>query len=133
MYPEMAKSTIKRRWSLKNQILTLFYAFKDAETPWYAKLTSLLSIVYLLSPADLIPDVIPFAGYIDDLFIVPFLINISTKLLPAGVKKIAEQKALDRSKKLQWVFILAVSIIIGLLVLFFYVGNKLFYYLKESI
>ena len=128
----MAKNPIRRRWSLKQQILTLFYAFKDARTPWYAKLTSLSSLIYLLSPADFIPDVIPFAGYIDDLFVVPFLINISTRLLPLDIKKIAEEKARMKSKKLQWVFILAAIIIIGLLILLFYLGTKLFYYLKDA-
>ena len=63
----MANTTLKTKWSLKKQILVLYYALKDKRTPWYAKVTALSSIVYLISPADLLPDVIPFAGYIDDL------------------------------------------------------------------
>lgn len=127
----MAKANISRGWSLKQQILTLYYAFKDERTPWYAKVTSLSSIVYLLSPADLVPDIIPLAGYIDDLVIVPFLISIATKLLPAGVKKIAEEKARARGKKLVWVMILVSVIIIGLLVLLFYLGKQLINYLSD--
>lgn len=122
----MAKLQVSRGWSFKNQILTLYYAFKDSRTPWYAKVTSLSSIVYLLSPADLLPDVIPFAGYIDDLFIVPFLVNIATKLLPVDIKRIAEEKARRNSKKMLWVIILAAIVLVGMLVLLFYLGKKLF-------
>jgi uncharacterized membrane protein YkvA (DUF1232 family) len=107
----MANTTLKTKWSLKKQILVLYYALKDKRTPWYAKVTALSSIVYLISPADLLPDVIPFAGYIDDLFIVPFLINISTQLLPADIKRIAEERARKRSKKVIWTIVIVVLLI----------------------
>lgn len=107
----MAKSSLKTKWSLKHQILTLFYAFKDKRTPWYAKITALSSLIYLVSPADLLPDIIPFAGYLDDLFIVPFLVDLSTKLLPADIKRDAELRARARSKKILWVLIIAVLVL----------------------
>src|SRR5688500_16739231 len=96
----MAKVITSRRWSFKKEIFTLFYAFKYERTPWYAKLTSLLSVIYLLSPADIVPDIIPLAGYIDDLLVVPFLVNVSTRLLPADVKRKSEEIALKNSRKL---------------------------------
>ena len=104
----MAKTSLRTRWSLKNKILTLFYAFKDSRTPWYAKITALSSIIYLISPADILPDVIPFAGYIDDIIIVPFLIDLSTKLLPAEIKRDAEQRARTRGKKILWMLVIIV-------------------------
>jgi uncharacterized membrane protein YkvA (DUF1232 family) len=122
----MAKLPVSRGWSFKNQILTLYYAFKDNRTPWYAKVTSLSSIIYLLSPADLLPDIIPLAGYIDDLVVVPFLVNIATKLLPPDIKRIAEERARKNSRKMIWVFVLIAVILIGLLVLLFFLGKKLF-------
>ncbi len=108
---------------MKN-IFILYYAFKDARTPWYAKLTALLSIIYLLSPADFIPDIIPFAGYIDDLVIVPFLINISSKLLPEDVKQLASQKASKNNKQLKWLIAVLAILVIGLMALFFYLLTK---------
>jgi uncharacterized membrane protein YkvA (DUF1232 family) len=122
----MGKITVSRSWSFKEQILTLYYAFKDQRTPLYARILSLSSIIYLLSPADLLPDVIPLAGYIDDLFVVPFLVNVSTKLLPLQVKAVAAEKARRNSRKLAWVLLLIVLLLIGLLVLFFYLGKQLF-------
>jgi len=115
----MAKSSLKTKWSLKHQILTLFYAFKDKRTPWYAKITALSSLIYLVSPADIIPDIIPFAGYLDDLFIVPFLVNLSTKLLPPVIKYDAELKARARGKKILWMLIIIVLLLtIGLYFIF---------------
>lgn len=116
----MANIRVTRGWSFKKQILTLYYAFKDDRTPWYAKVTSLSSLVYLLSPADLLPDIIPLAGYIDDLLVVPFLVNIATKLLPPDVKRIAEEKARKNSRRMLWILIVIAVVIIGLLVGVFY-------------
>ena len=107
----MAKGSLKTKWSLKHQILTLFYAFKDNRTPWYAKITALSSLIYLISPADILPDIIPLAGYLDDLFVVPFLIDLSTKLLPANIKHDAELRARARGKKILWILVIVVLVI----------------------
>lgn len=123
----MAKKGISGNWSLKRDILTLYYAFRDSRTPWYAKFTSLLSVFYLISPVDFVPDVIPFAGYIDDLFIVPFLISIANKLLPGEVRLIAEQKAKVKNKKLLLVTILIGVVMIGLVVVLSLLTRELFF------
>lgn len=122
----MAKLVNRRRWSFKNEIFTLFYAFRDDRTPWYAKMTSIISVIYLLSPADIVPDIIPLAGYIDDLFVVPFLVNISTRLLPADVKRIAEAKAKRKSRTLTVALIAGVIVVIALLVLLFIWARNLY-------
>jgi uncharacterized membrane protein YkvA (DUF1232 family) len=116
---------------MKN-LLTFYYALKNQATPWYAKFTALLSIIYLLSPADIIPDIIPFAGYIDDIVIVPFLINISTRLLPAHVRQAAEQQAIKNKRKLIWIKIAVIIALIGLMVLLFYLGTLFYQYLKDA-
>jgi len=116
----MGKVAISKGWSFKKELLTLVYAFRDERTPWYAKLTSISSVVYLLSPIDLLPDMIPLAGYVDDLFVVPFLVNIATRLLPADVKSAAETKARIKGKKITWILVLIAILLIGILVLIFY-------------
>src|SRR5690349_10999898 len=116
----MAKSTLKAKWSFRKQLLTLYYALKDNRTPWYAKATALTSILYLFSPIDILPDVIPLAGYLDDLFVVPFLIDVSARLLPAEVKLLAEQRARARSKKIFWVIIIVILVIAAAIAYFMY-------------
>lgn len=46
--------------------LILFYCLKDNDTPTWAKGVIVGALGYLIMPADLIPDLIPGAGYGDD-------------------------------------------------------------------
>lgn len=111
-------------------LLTFYYALKDSRTPWYARFTALLSIIYLLSPADILPDIIPLAGYVDDIIIVPFLLNMATKLLPAGVRTIAEQKATKNSKRLIWIKVFLIIVVIAVMVGFYFLGVAIYDRLK---
>jgi uncharacterized membrane protein YkvA (DUF1232 family) len=67
--PKKWKEFIK---SLKLNIYILYLAYRHPKTPWYAKAFSLLIVAYALSPIDLIPDVIPVLGYLDELFCFPW-------------------------------------------------------------
>ena len=84
-----------REWSreLKRQTLTLYYAARDPDTPWHAKLVAGLVVAYALSPIDLIPDFVPVLGYLDDVIIVPAGIWLALKLVPPAVMKAARQTA----------------------------------------
>jgi len=46
--------------------LTLFYCLRDADTPAWAKGVIVGALGYLILPMDLIPDILPGAGYSDD-------------------------------------------------------------------
>jgi uncharacterized membrane protein YkvA (DUF1232 family) len=46
--------------------LILFYCLRDHDTPTWAKGVIVGALGYLILPADLIPDIIPGAGYGDD-------------------------------------------------------------------
>jgi uncharacterized membrane protein YkvA (DUF1232 family) len=111
-------------------LLTFYYALKDPRTPWYAKLTAALSIIYLVSPADLLPDIIPLAGYIDDIVVVPFLLHFANKLLPQEVRSIAEQKAIKNRKKLLWIKIGIAILVIGIMVLTYFLAKSLYEHIR---
>jgi uncharacterized membrane protein YkvA (DUF1232 family) len=99
--------------NLKSELGILRIAYADQRTPWSARLLIGLTIGYLLSPIDLIPDFIPVLGLLDDLLLVPVLISLSIKLIPPIVMSEARQKLQNRpasSKKDNWLF--------GLLVIF---------------
>jgi uncharacterized membrane protein YkvA (DUF1232 family) len=70
---------------LKRDALTLRFAGKHPDTPWYAKALGVLVVAYALSPIDLIPDFIPVLGYLDDLILIPALIWFTIRLLPRDV------------------------------------------------
>ena len=46
--------------------LILFYCLRDRDTPTWAKGVIVGALGYLILPTDLIPDIIPGAGYGDD-------------------------------------------------------------------
>lgn len=46
--------------------LTLFYCLQDRDTPTWAKGVIVGALGYLVLPTDLIPDIIPGAGFSDD-------------------------------------------------------------------
>jgi len=92
---------------LKEQIHVLRIAYTDKRTPFVAKLLIGLTIGYLLSPIDLIPDFIPVLGILDDLILVPILISISLKLIPKNVLLDAKNKLEtnpETLKKNNWLF-----------------------------
>ena len=73
-----------RAWArgLKREAHTLALAVHHPATPWPAKLVAGLVVAYALSPIDLIPDVIPLLGYLDDLILLPIGIALAIRLIP---------------------------------------------------
>lgn len=115
---------------LKEESYALHFAYKDPRTPWQAKAMIILTLCYLLSPIDLIPDFIPVLGYLDDLVIVPLLITLSIKLIPEKVMEESRIKAAETpfSLKKKWwmaiVFIIIWIIIIWILLNAFWFNKK---------
>ncbi|HEX4851884.1 MAG TPA: YkvA family protein, partial [Puia sp.] len=105
-------STYRRASRWRQQILMLYYGLKDPRSPFYSKIPAIAGLAYLLSPIDLIPDFIPFAGYLDDLFIVPLLFQLSLRLLPTDVIEASRTKAIRQQRKITWILIILVVIFI---------------------
>ncbi len=91
-----------------------------------AKLLALLSLLYLLSPIDLIPDFIPFIGYLDDLVIVPLLLHLSFILLPASVVASSRLKAKNHLNKIRLILILLGVVLVLVMAGIFFLGKELF-------
>jgi uncharacterized membrane protein YkvA (DUF1232 family) len=114
-----------RPWMLKKEILILFYGLRDGRTTLLARLPAILSIIYLLSPIDLIPDFIPFFGYIDDIVIVPLLLNVAIRFLPSDVREESIVKANRNQNKFKMIITLLIIIVIALLVGMFFLIRHL--------
>ena len=104
-----------RQWArtLKRDVLALYLAARDPRVPWYAKAVAACVVVYALSPIDLIPDVIPILGYLDDLVLVPLGIWVAIRLLPPPLLEEHRQAAMARHKPrpISWV---GAALILGL-------------------
>lgn len=77
--------------ALKRDAVTLWFALKHPDTPWYARVLAGVLVAYALSPIDLIPDFIPVLGLLDDLVIIPAGVWLLMRLLPAHV--VADSRA----------------------------------------
>jgi uncharacterized membrane protein YkvA (DUF1232 family) len=55
---------------LPNLAALLFRLLKDARVPLAEKALLVAAIVYFISPLDFIPDVLPFVGQIDDIYLI---------------------------------------------------------------
>ena len=110
-----------RAKKLKTDIPVLFLALKDKDTPMIAKIFAGITVVYALSPVDLVPDFIPVFGYLDDVILLPMLVALTIKFIPQDVlernRKQAEGLWQDGKPK-EWYYaipIIVIWIIIGLI------------------
>ncbi|WPG35662.1 YkvA family protein [Variovorax sp. EBFNA2] len=86
-----------RDWArrIKRDAVTLWFACRDPATPWLPKALCWFTVAYALSPIDLIPDFIPVLGYLDDVLLLPALIWLAVRLLPAEVIVRSRERAED--------------------------------------
>lgn len=104
---------------LKQEIVPLYYALFDKRTPIIAKIFAGITVGYLLSPIDLIPDFIPVLGLLDDLIIVPLLIKFTLTLIPKHIIDDIKNK-IDSQQKLpqKWYYAIPIVVIyVALIVL----------------
>jgi uncharacterized membrane protein YkvA (DUF1232 family) len=59
---------------IPNFLKLLFRLFKDPRVPLAEKALVIGTIVYVVSPLDFIPDLIPFVGQVDDLYLAALVI-----------------------------------------------------------
>jgi len=77
-------------WSLvRTDARRLWVALRHPAAPAWLKVGTLLTVAYVLSPIDLVPDFIPFVGVVDDLVVVPLAIRWLLRRLPAEVAQAA--------------------------------------------
>lgn len=115
----MFKKIKNKAKELKQQLVVLTIAYKDKRTPAPAKILIGLTVGYLLSPIDIIPDFIPVLGILDDLIIVPMMITASIKMIPEEVMADARNYA-DANptiiKKNNWWFAIIIILIWALII-----------------
>jgi uncharacterized membrane protein YkvA (DUF1232 family) len=70
---------------LRGDARRLWTALRHPQAPGWLKWGTALIALYLVSPIDLIPDVLPFIGVVDDLVLVPLAIHWLLKRLPPGI------------------------------------------------
>ena len=78
--------------AMRHNIALLLYAMLQRDTPRVVKFLFPLSLLYLISPIDLIPDGIPVVGALDDAVILPAATEFLVRMLPPAVRAETERR-----------------------------------------
>jgi uncharacterized membrane protein YkvA (DUF1232 family) len=70
---------------LRTEFWLYIRLFRDSRTPTISKVMLIAALFYLLSPIDFIPDFIPFAGFLDELIVIPLIFTVATMFIPKNV------------------------------------------------
>ncbi len=117
----VAMNLKERAKQLKTDIPAVFLSLKSNETPLAAKILAGITIVYALSPIDLIPDFIPILGYLDDIIILPVLIAMTIRLIPPDTFerfRIEAEGMWKNGKPKKWYYAIPIALIWLLIVWF---------------
>ncbi len=67
------------------QIRLVYYLLRDPDVPFYLKFLPFLSILYLIWPIDLVADIVPIVGQLDDMAILLVGFKVFIELAPPEV------------------------------------------------
>ena len=85
-------------WSLvRGDARRLWFALRHPAAPVWLKVGTALIVLYVISPIDLIPDVLPVIGVVDDLILVPLAIRFLLDRLPPEIAAAAARGATARA------------------------------------
>lgn len=87
---------LKNKFSKISTFIPVYFrAMRDKNTPKFAKFLGLFAIAYAIMPADIIADAIPFLGILDDAIVLPFLIYVTSKMIPDNIMKKEKEEYIE--------------------------------------
>lgn len=89
---------LNRLIKFRNEVVILWHAMWNPSTPTYLKVITALTALYLLSPADLLPDVIPVLGLVDDVLVVSFMVSWIVSRLPQPAWQASSSNSQNHNK-----------------------------------
>ena len=77
LWPKL--KTVAARVPFVSEVLAIWYAARDPETPTTAKAMIMAALAYFVLPIDAIPDILPAIGYTDDAAVIAAVIAIVSR------------------------------------------------------
>ncbi|MBS7808340.1 DUF1232 domain-containing protein [Variovorax sp. PCZ-1] len=96
------------KWGLlwtkfRKELMLAWAILRDARTPASAKLATIAAVLYVISPIDLVPDLIPLLGWLDDGLVAMLLLKWAQRMLPtellATLKATLDKRSTNASAK----------------------------------
>jgi uncharacterized membrane protein YkvA (DUF1232 family) len=84
---------------LRAKIRLPWRLLRDPAVPLPAKSLIPLALVYLAMPADLIPDVIPVLGQLDDVLVISLGLALFLRLCPEDALRIQVERLREESRR----------------------------------
>ena len=82
---------------LKREAAMVWLLLRNPNAPLVAKVVAVAAALYLFSPLDIVTDLIPILGWIDDAIIVSALLSLAYRLLPPDVYESLKRQAAKRT------------------------------------
>ena len=89
--------------SSRRDLFILFTSLFNKNTPKSMKTMIVVAFLYLISPVDFLPDLIPGLGLMDDTVLVPGILFTILQLLPSEVRAKSESQVSYLSPKMPWI------------------------------
>ena len=109
--------------ALRRDIAVLLFAMVRRDTPRAVKYLFPLTLLYLVSPIDIIPDTIPLLGAVDDMVILPAATSLLIRMLPAHTRTEGERRV---ERYGTWLLIGASVLMVLWIVIFIWALIKVF-------
>ncbi len=72
------RATLKKSWADLSTLFRLVNAWVDgaySQVPWKTVVSAIAALIYFVNPFDLVPDFIPFSGFVDDATVIGFVLT----------------------------------------------------------
>jgi uncharacterized membrane protein YkvA (DUF1232 family) len=98
---------------------TVYLVLRDREVSRWPKIGAIVLFValfaYMVSPIDVIPDVVPLSGWLDDILAFSLVMFVSGKILPQVQLKEKNKTAEKRAHRILFIIIASVVLAITLM------------------
>jgi len=85
-------------YSLRKELALAWAMLRHPGTPRGAKLAVLAAALYVLSPVDLVSDLVPLLGWIDDGVVTALLLGLAARLMPPELHAALKARVAQRQR-----------------------------------
>ena len=110
------------QWILQNGYL-LYLIVRNPKTPWTIRLVMFVPLFYVLFPMDIISDLLPILGQLDDFVILRYGYPLLFKMIPPMVLEESHERAKTKLNQINWKRVKRTAVIVSICLVLTVVGS----------